>query len=85
MDNLLTLFARKEPTRDELASIYMDAKTLATKKDVVFYKDKDCRNIVCAWPWHNNPPRKNAKQVTINCYNWRLKWLPDVKEGFNHE
>lgn len=71
---LITIFARKEPTVDQVALNH----GVKDKNDVVFYKDEACTQFYCRWSWFNSPPRTNRKTVTLNCYNWALKWLPAV-------
>ncbi len=69
---LLTLYARREPTRDS-ASIWAG---LSSKKDVVLYSDRECTNrkAVFGW-WQSAKPHGNAKRVTLNCFNWALVWV----------
>jgi hypothetical protein len=71
---LITIYARKEPTTDIVAL----AADIKGKKDVVFYKDEACTVPFCRWSWHLNPPRRNWKRVTLNCWRWAIKWLPDT-------
>lgn len=72
MTTLLTLYARKEPTRDELSKRFK-----LDKQDVVFYKDEACTQFVGRWTWDRSPPRRNRTTVVLNCFKWALKWLPD--------
>jgi hypothetical protein len=70
---MLTVYARKEPTRDTLAIQHK-----LDKKDVVFYRDEACTDRFCHWSWHLSPPRRNRKTVTLNCYRWAVKWVADA-------
>jgi hypothetical protein len=68
---LLSLFAKKEPTKD--------ATTLELgwtgKSDVVLYRDSECTQMACRWPWFlSNKPRRGQKRVMFNCYQWNLVW-----------
>lgn len=68
---LLKLFARREPTTDTFAS----AHGLKNKQDTVFYKDKQCTQMVGRKPWHQSGhPRSNSTRVIINCYEFGLVW-----------
>ena len=46
---------------------------LGHKKDVVFYKDADCKTFFGRWTWAHTPPRKNIKTVTLNCFQWSIE------------
>lgn len=70
---LITLYARKEPTVDQVAI----NQGQAFRKDVVFYHDEECVRKFCHWSWHTAPPRKTKKTITLNCARWTLRWLPD--------
>lgn len=70
---LITLYARKEPTLDQVA------KQFGLRKfDVVFYKDRACTERYATWSWHYNPPRKSAKTIVLNCWRWAVTWLEDM-------
>lgn len=70
---MLTVYARKEPTKDHFA-----VANGLHRKDVVFYNDEACTKRFCHWPWHQSPPRRNRKTVTLNCYLWAVQWVPDA-------
>ena len=70
---LITLYARKEPTADSVSR----AHGLGDKQDVVLYADKECTRQKARWPWHlSNCPTRRNKFVTLNCWRWKLEWLP---------
>ncbi|KVP96808.1 hypothetical protein WJ97_13085 [Burkholderia ubonensis] len=69
--SLLTVFARREPTVDQVALTH----GCADKKDTVFYRDAQCTDVIARKPWYQSGhPRKNSKAVTLNCFRWKLQW-----------
>lgn len=69
---LLSLYARKEPTVDTVAIQH----GLAKKQDTVLYRDKDCTQRAARVPWHfSNCPRRSQKRITLNCWPFQLIWL----------
>lgn len=78
MTTLLTLYARKEPSRDPLSRQH----NLDTQ-DVIFYKDAACTQFYARWTWDRSPPRRNSKKVILNCWTWALKWLTDSPANGN--
>lgn len=69
---MLTVYARREPTVDPVAK----AHGCSHKKDTVFYRDAECKDVMARKPWHQSGhPRKNSRQVTLNCYRWQLSWI----------
>jgi hypothetical protein len=69
---LHTLYARTEPSTDELSK----ALSITGKRDVVLYKDATCCAEVARWSWwRDHKPRRNQKQVTLNCWPFQLHWL----------
>lgn len=73
---LLQVFARREPTTDDVVRKYASA-VAATAQDVQVYKDEACTVPFCRFRWDSasRPTRRN-KRVTINCWVWGLVWLP---------
>ena len=70
--NLLTLFAKKEPTSDSVSI----SRGLSSRKDTVLYRDKECTELAARWPWYySSCPRRSQRRVTLNCYRWNLLWL----------
>jgi|GEM_PF-6788919 len=67
MNNLFTLYARREP----------DLKTICPQRfDVVLYKDSTATTFYGRWPWYySSCPRRNQKRVVVNCSRWNLKWI----------
>ena len=68
---LMTLFAIEKPTTDEVAissgHFYL--------KDTVLYRDSECKDLVCRWPWYyTDRPKPGQKTTTVNCYRWKLQW-----------
>lgn len=74
MSFLITLYARKEPTTDSV-SIQYGCKH---RQDVVFYQDSACTRFYARWSWFLNPPRRNTKTVTLNCWPWAIVWREPV-------
>ena len=69
---LLILFARKEPTRDDVSK----ANGLGHHQDTVLYQDAACTVVKAIWPWHyRSCPDRRCKTVTLNCFRWRLNWV----------
>lgn len=62
----------KTPTLKALSVPSQDAPG---KNDVHLY---DGHRLVARWPWWlSGIPTRRNKHVVINCYRWRLAWLPD--------
>lgn len=80
---MLTLYARREPTTDpEVQTQWPGMATGRPRFDVVAYSDPDCRTFKARWRWwHSSRPDRRFKRVTLNCYRWRLEWLPDLVEA----
>lgn len=79
---LLTVYARREPSclRPHL-HIPMTAQELRRHHDVVIYRDGGPapKRPMGVWPWHSSrKPRRNAARVVLNCFFWKLQWLPDL-------
>ncbi len=69
---LITVFARKEPTTDDVTLKYGPQG----KKDTVFYRDRDCKHIFVRKPWYQSgQPTKATKTVQLNCFRWAVQWL----------
>lgn len=70
--DLITLFARKEPTVDPVSI----AHGLAHKQDTVLYQDRECTRRYAIWNWaYSNCPRRKQRTVMLNCYRWKLEWI----------
>lgn len=72
----LVRFARLEPTTDHL--------TLPSenRKDVVIYSDQAGTEFVGRFPWwHKALPDRRYRYITLNCYRYRLLWLPEIDRG----
>lgn len=70
--NRPTLYARQEPTRDEM-TLKLWPKT--RQKDTVIYKDPEAREIYAVIPWHRSNRPMSRKSVTLNCFKWDLVWI----------
>lgn len=69
MNNLLTLYARREPCAR--------SERMLTP-DIVIYRDEAMTNVFCRFDaMRSDAPDKRNRYVTLNCYKWRLQWLPD--------
>lgn len=45
---------------------------------VKLFKKRGCMECVAAWePSRPNKPRRNQKQITLNCWQWRLVWIDE--------
>lgn len=77
---MITLYARKEPSK--VMSQYDDSNTL---NDVQIYSDEKALQPKARFTWWsiNKPDRRN-KYITLNCYRWRIIWLPDLKRQGLH-
>lgn len=76
--SLLTLFARKEPTRDAVSI----AHGPANRMDTVLYRDALCTERVAVFGWFlSSCPRRGQKEVIFNCWRWKLEWVPAPFKG----
>ena len=82
--SLLPLFLRFEPTTDPATLESYGQAGLpvpASHRDVVAYRDPALTDRAARWPWHRSDrPRKGARVVTLNCFQWRPEWRPALKE-----
>lgn len=71
---LLTVYARKEPTTDETTLKY-DKKQRYF--DIQIYKDKAATEKFARFPWYytKSKPTKKNKYLTINCFKYLLEWI----------
>ena len=80
-----TVYARREPTLDEVVLQYgpQDERELrkAKWKDVVIYHDPCCRQVYCRFAARHisNPDRRN-KWITLNCCRYRLVRINDLDQ-----
>jgi len=85
---MLSLFARRELTADDVAIKYLSATELKQKRhmDVVVYEDSMCRTPKARWSWYqSSKPTRRNHTIMLNCYRWRLVWLEDLPaEGLAH-
>lgn len=74
---MITLYARKEPTTCTITFALAHKKR---KRDVVIYEDSKAtqRKARIAWHEFRKPTRRN-RYINLNCYRWRLEWLPDLE------
>ena len=72
---LITVYARREPTRD-LTALSLG---MAHLRDVVIYRDKEATLPFChfAVDASNKPTRRN-KKIVLNCALWMLEWIDDL-------
>lgn len=77
--DLITLFAREEPTNDPVSKMLGMSK----QKDTVIFKDRDCTKVYARWPWHiGRRPTPNGRDVvTLNCFRWKLEWVPSMAQA----
>lgn len=78
----LPLYLRHEPTTDLRTIACHNAFGGTLPKDVVAYRDPECRDVAARWPWHFHfsKPRPGMKRVKLHCFTWQPIWLPD-QEG----
>jgi hypothetical protein len=73
---LITLFARKEPTSDTVSK----ALGMARRMDTVLYRDAACTDVAGRYSWfYSGCPDRRFKTVMLNCWKWKLEWLPALK------
>lgn len=76
---MLTIYARLEPTRDAITRKYVRKLTKA-HRDAVFYRDASAKEPFARWMWHLSGRPTARRSVTLNCYRWRVEWLPALAE-----
>ena len=75
--SLLTLYARREPTTD---SVLLKYAPEAKRFDVVFYMDRNAIMPKARFMWFSAENlRPTRKTVMLNCYLWRIVWLPKAQ------
>lgn len=79
--NLLTLYARREPS--QLRSCLLDSDKQfrpSTRMDLVIYRDAAATDQVALYPWyHASKPNRRSRLVMHNCFSYELEWLPDLE------
>jgi hypothetical protein len=75
--DLLSVYARLEPTTDEVLIKY-DPKRVLKKMDVQVYKDEECTIPFGRYTWWQDQPIQSDKTVVLNCYRWNLVWKEDL-------
>jgi phage pi2 protein 07 len=78
--NMLTIYARKEPTLDK--QVWHLKKQ---KMDVALYKNKDTTGFYGLLVWHMNDLTKRNKHTEICGLKYKIEWLPDLKERVTFE
>lgn len=69
---LITLYARKEPTTDQVALAHGQVH----RTDTVLYEDEACQKPKARFTWFGSTsPRRGQKRVTLNCWQWKLQWV----------
>lgn len=69
----LTIYARKEPSTDEILLKYSPYQK---EYDVVLYADKEAKTKRGAFRWDlSNKPTRRNKFVNFNCFRYRLEWI----------
>jgi hypothetical protein len=69
----LTVYVRREPTTDPDLQ-----QPGPNHRDWVFYHDAKATKPYCRIPWHYTGPTRRNRWQTLNCYRYRLVWLPDT-------
>ena len=74
---MITLYARKEPT-----TCAITFALAPTQRDVVIYADSKATQHKARIEWHNaSKPTRRNRYINLNCYRWRLEWLPDLEDA----
>ena len=73
---LLTLFARYEPTTDPVARAYLPAQQLDKARDVQIYRDDACTQPAARYRFGSTRPTRSSRTVMHNCFRYALTWLP---------
>jgi len=75
---LITVYLRKEPTNDSVLLDHVKrgwCKLTKAHRDVVVYRDAECKVVFCRWPWfYTSKPTAKTKVVTLNCWKWKVIW-----------
>ncbi len=72
---MITLYARLEPTKDDVILRVSPAEA-RRKTDAVFYADSACTILKARWSWHiSGKPTRSRKTVTLNCCRYDLEWV----------
>lgn len=74
------IYLRREPSADPSAPLYGARRA----HDVVAYFKSAGTMPYVRWHWNaSDKPRKGPRQselIMLNCFQWRIIWLPDVVE-----
>lgn len=73
---LIRVFARYEPTTDPFAIANLCQADLARARDVAIYRDAAATQRMARFNCDRTKPNRRTKVVTLNCWNWAIKWLP---------
>lgn len=72
MTELLTLYARREPTTDSVVL----SLGLKNRFDVALYRDVACTQLAARYRCDmSSKPTKRQNTVMLNCWRWRLQWV----------
>jgi len=79
---LITVYARREVTTDSATKQMYAAQgrpnAFHQHQDVQIYRDRRAKKRFARFGWFmSNCPTRRNKYVTLNCYRWRLEWLPN--------
>jgi hypothetical protein len=75
---LITVFARREPTRIPEARALERISPGCCKRltDIAVYRDRECTQPFGRFgPDHSLRPRSSSKTVRLNCWSWALEWV----------
>lgn len=79
MVQLITLFARSEPTTDAVCKKYLPPARLKTATDVQLYYDRSCTRPAARFRYGMQRPNRSSRTVVLNCWRYLLEWLPALK------
>lgn len=79
MVQLITLFARTEPTTDAVCKKYLSPALLKTATDVQLYYDRSCTRPAARFRYGLRRPNRSSRTVVLNCWRYLIEWLPALK------
>lgn len=77
---LIRVFARYEPTTDPVAKANLCRADLARARDVAIYRDAAATQGFARFNCGSKRPTRRTSVVTLNCWNWALHWIPNLRQ-----
>lgn len=73
--NLSPVYLRKAPSTDPVLKQYWPN---ARKTDVLVFEDAAGQKLKATFRWDSSRrPNRRTRTVMLNCFPWRVVWLPD--------